>query len=64
MSTFRPPLLTALVLLLLPLAADAQQRSLVGHKLPRIVYRDTEGHEIRAADYEGSVLVMFGGIPW
>ena len=30
----------------------------------KIEYLDTEGYKVRAADYEGSVLVMFGGIPW
>jgi hypothetical protein len=64
MPKSRPPLLSALALLLLSLPGAAQERSLAGRKLPPLVYLDTEGHEIRAADYEGSVLVMFGGIPW
>jgi len=64
MPKSRPPLLSALALLLLSLSAAAQERSLVGRKLPPLIYLDTEGHEVRAADYEGSILVMFGGIPW
>jgi hypothetical protein len=57
-------LLTGGILLSIFATAVAQERSLVGHKLPGITYRDTEGHAIRAAHYEGSVLVVYGGIPW
>ena len=55
-----------LALLLLPLLAAVApaQRSFVGKRLPRIDYVDTEGRRIRPQDYEGSVLVVFGGIPW
>jgi hypothetical protein len=56
----------SLALLLLPiLAADTPaQRSFVGKRLPRVDYVDTEGRIVRPHDYEGSVLVVFGGIPW
>ncbi len=39
-------------------------RSLVGRKLPEVRFADTLGHTVSPADYEGSVLVMFAGIPW
>ena len=64
MSWIRPSLPQVLLVALLLQPATAGERSLVGHKLPAIAYLDTEGHTVRAADYEGSVLVMFGGIPW
>ncbi len=57
------PLSLGLVLFSL-LPAIGQERTLVGKKLPSLSYFDTEGQEIRGEMYEGSVLVMFGGIPW
>ena len=52
-----------LALSLLP-PATGLQRSFVGKKLPVFDYVDTEGHTIQPKFYEGSVLVVFGGIPW
>ncbi len=57
-------LIVAAFLLGIAEAAFSQGRSFVGNKLPASPYLDTEGHAIRATDYEGSVLVMYGGIPW
>ena len=50
--------------LLVGSAAESQERSFVGRKLPPIEFTDTEGHTIVPAHYQGSVLVMMTGIPW
>ncbi|MHC4860363.1 MAG: hypothetical protein ACYTDY_09765 [Planctomycetota bacterium] len=60
----RTAVVVAALVLLAATAPGQGKRSLVGRKLPSMTYIDTEGHQIRAADYEGSVLVLFGGIPW
>ena len=56
--------LAALFVGLLLAPAGAAGRSYVGRKLPRNRFVDTQGHEIDPADYEGSVFVVYGGIPW
>jgi len=52
-----------LTLLLFPPVAEGK-RSFVGKKLPAGGWIDTEGHQILPRDYEDSVLVVYGGIPW
>ena len=54
--------IVALPFILCPLAAA--ERSMVGRKLPDVVFQDTEGHAINPRHYEGSVFVMLTGIPW
>jgi hypothetical protein len=54
-----------LTAVLLSCSAPAGERSFVKRKLPpNFAYTDTEGHTIRPAHYQGSVLVMMTGIPW
>ncbi len=62
----RKALPVALVLagLLLASSAPGAGRSIVGRKLPAVRFTDTEGHSFAPADFEGSVLVMFAGVPW
>jgi hypothetical protein len=36
----------------------------VGKRLPATGLVDMEGHKILPKDYHGSVLVVYGGIPW
>jgi hypothetical protein len=43
--------------------SGAQGRSFVGKKLP-YPFTDSNGYTIDPKDYHGSVLVVFGGIPW
>ena len=57
--------LTALFLVAAVLHGEAQaQRSFVGRKIPARDFRDLRGHTVNPKFYEGSVLVVFGGIPW
>ena len=64
----RPSILrnaAVLTAVLLAASARAGERSFVKRKLPpNLAYTDTEGHTIRPAHYQGSVLVMMTGIPW
>ena len=58
------PTAASIVLLCSVSPSFAQKRSYVGRKLPAIDFLDTEGHTVHPTYYEGSVLVMFTGIPW
>ncbi len=65
MFTRSVPAVSALLFVLSLLAQDASaQRSFVGKRLTGATFVDTEGHNIDPGHYKGSVLVMFGGIPW
>jgi hypothetical protein len=52
------------ILVAAPWSESQNRRSFVGRKLPPQGWVDTEGHRILPKDYEGSVLVVYGGIPW
>ncbi|MHC4472759.1 MAG: hypothetical protein ACYS99_17545 [Planctomycetota bacterium] len=56
-------LLLALSLSLFVSSDVDAKRSFVGKRLPG-PFTDARGHEVNPRHYHGSVLVVFGGIPW